>query len=351
MRKNQSILHVFMNTRRKVSELSDGNQIPEDWNKLMNDFYFQSSSKTEELSTISVENKTPLPLPTEVESYDYSEEYETKVVTSSLTSSALNIKKAEGELLNSFKGYNYVLLIGADQYEHSYDLDFPTKNLSEFKSLLVRKYNYTENNIYSLVNSDLTTENLEIFFDKLSNVMTYNDKLLVYFSGYSHYETSSGKSYWLSTTSKITNANSCIDHRFIVDQFNLLPTDRILLINDAFISTSYIVNSQNQEGRWILSSNDLYDTPDKRNNLFHRSLMRNLNKLSKKDFGTCEIGKYIYYDFISNSKIPIGNEAYFFKEPTIKVEFYNLINDNKNKRLFTESGYGQFLLEVQMTND
>ncbi|MBD0403883.1 caspase family protein [Flammeovirga sp. EKP202] len=40
MKKKQSILHVFMNTRRRVSQMTNGNQIPEDWNKLMNDFFF-----------------------------------------------------------------------------------------------------------------------------------------------------------------------------------------------------------------------------------------------------------------------------------------------------------------------
>ncbi|MEO0897176.1 MAG: SUMF1/EgtB/PvdO family nonheme iron enzyme [Bacteroidota bacterium] len=138
---------------------------------------------------------------------------------------------------------NHLLVVGIDQYQHTHKLNNARRDAETFRDLLLTKFNFEENGIHQLYDEDATRPNILNAFDNLSNILTEEDNLIIYYSG--HGILYKGLGYWIPVECKKAHLEGIPNDR-INNFLQHTKAHHIYLIIDACFSGSFITRNFDQ---------------------------------------------------------------------------------------------------------
>jgi hypothetical protein len=160
-------------------------------------------------------------------------------------------------------GKYYALIIGNNAYQDQdiSSLDEPIKDATKLYNVLTTKYTFEKPNVTFLKNASY--EQMIQAFDDLSNKVTKNDNLLVFYAGHGWWNEIKNLGYWLPTDAKKSNTAFWIPNSRISDYMNSIKSKHTLLIADACFSGS-IFKTRSAFSDAQPSINKLYELPSKK---------------------------------------------------------------------------------------
>jgi hypothetical protein len=166
------------------------------------------------------------------------------------------------ETINNIGKY-YALIIGNNAYQdvNIISLDGPIKDATNLYNILTTKYTFDPRNITFLKNA--TYEQMISAFDEMSNKITKNDNLVVFYAGHGVWDEAKELGYWLPVDAKKTNTAYWIPNSRISDYMSSIKSKHTLLIADACFSGS-IFKSRKAFSDAQPSINKLYEMPSKK---------------------------------------------------------------------------------------
>jgi Uncharacterized protein containing caspase domain len=160
-------------------------------------------------------------------------------------------------------GKFYAIIIGNNDYMDSdiQSLDEPISDATKLYNVLITKYTFEKSNVTFLKNA--TYEQMIQAFDDLSNKITKNDNLLVFYAGHGYWNEIKNLGFWLPTDAKRSNTAFWIPNSRISDYMSSIKSKHTLLIADACFSGS-IFKTRSAFSDAQPSINKLYELPSKK---------------------------------------------------------------------------------------
>ena len=190
-------------------------------------------------------------------------------------------------------GKYYALIIGNNEYTDSAisTLDEPIKDATKLYNVLTSKYSFNPKNVTLLKNA--TYVQMIDAFDKLSNTLTKNDNLLVFYAGHGWWDKKKNLGYWLPSNAKQSSTAFWIRNSTISDYMASIKSKHTLLIADACFSGSIfktrsafdnapiaIKKLNNLPSKTAMTSGNLMEVPDK--SVFLKYLVKRLEENTDK---------------------------------------------------------------------
>lgn len=165
-------------------------------------------------------------------------------------------------------GTNYLLLIAVDKYKYWKPLNNAVKDARDVKAVLMEKYGFKPENIYELLDQEVTPENVEEQFRILQNKGTNQDRLLIYYAGHGFYDPAFDLGYWVPAYGKTNSGATAtyIPNDHIRNYIKEMKFRHVFLAADACFSGSLFMSDTQTRGvdkaesvksRWGLSSGNL----------------------------------------------------------------------------------------------
>lgn len=199
---------------------------------------------------------------------------------------------ATNEILSGLGKY-YALIIGNNTYldQAIVSLNEPVNDATKLYKVLTTQYSFDAQNVTFLKNA--TYVQMIEAFDDLSNKITSNDNLLVFYAGHGWWDDSKNLGYWLPCDAKKANTAFWIRNSTISDYMGSIHTKHTLLIADACFSGS-IFKTRNAfndaqpainklyelSSRKAMTSGNLKEVPDK--SVFLQYLTKRLTDNTEK---------------------------------------------------------------------
>lgn len=160
-------------------------------------------------------------------------------------------------------GTYYALIIGNNTYQDPdiIPLDFPISDASQLYDVLTNQYNFDKNNVVFIKNASF--EQMIEAFDKLSNTISANDNLLIFYAGHGYWDETKRLGYWLPVDARKSNTAFWIPNSRISDYMGSIKSKHTLLIADACFSGS-IFKTRSAFADAQPAINKLYDLPSKK---------------------------------------------------------------------------------------
>ena len=189
-------------------------------------------------------------------------------------------------------GKFYALIIGNNEYQDLEipSLDEPVSDASKLFDVLTTRYTFEKSNVTFLKNA--TYVQMIQAFDDLSNKITKNDNLLVFYAGHGWWNEIKSLGFWLPVDAKKTNTAYWIPNSRISDYMSSIKSKHTLLIADACFSGSIFktrglidakpsINKLYElPSKKAMTSGTLKEVPDK--SVFLQYLVQRLNENSEK---------------------------------------------------------------------
>jgi formylglycine-generating enzyme required for sulfatase activity len=162
------------------------------------------------------------------------------------------------------RGKNYFLGIGINDYEKCTKLNNAVKDIEDFKTLLVEKYDFEEKNTKIVSNTDAKRENifqtLRVYLQNLES----NDNLIFYFSGHGELDRVLNEGYWIPFEAQKGAWHEYISNAEIRTYLNAMPCKHLFLIVDSCFSGSLFLSKnakkidadrrETEPSRWALTA-------------------------------------------------------------------------------------------------
>jgi hypothetical protein len=164
-------------------------------------------------------------------------------------------------VLNSEK--YYALIIGNNSYQDQVitSLDEPINDATKLYNVLTTQYTFEPQNVTFLKNA--TYVQMIEAFDNLSNTLTKNDNLLVFYAGHGWWDDEKNLGYWLPTDSRKNSTAFWIANSRVSDYMSSINSKHTLLIADACFSGS-IFKTRSAFSDAQPAINKLYELPSKK---------------------------------------------------------------------------------------
>ncbi len=190
-------------------------------------------------------------------------------------------------------GKFYALIIGNNIYLDKAipSLDGPASDAAKLYKVLTTKYTFESQNITFLI--DATYEQMIQAFDNLSNEVTQNDNLIVFYAGHGWWDEKKKLGYWLPSDAKKANTAFWIPNSRISDYMSSIKSKHTLLIADACFSggifktrsafsdaSPAIIKLYQLASRKAMTSGNLKEVPDK--SVFLQYLVKRLDENAEK---------------------------------------------------------------------
>ena len=159
-------------------------------------------------------------------------------------------------------GKFYALIIGNNDYidPEIPSLDEPVSDATKLFEVLTTRYTFEKSNVTFIKNA--TYVQMIQAFDDLSNKITKNDNLLVFYAGHGWWNETKNLGFWLPTDAKKSNTAFWIPNSRISDYMSSIKSKHTLLIADACFSGSIFKTRGLIDAR--PSINKLYELPSKK---------------------------------------------------------------------------------------
>ncbi|MEN8155831.1 MAG: caspase family protein [Bacteroidota bacterium] len=127
----------------------------------------------------------------------------------------------------------YGLIVGIDQYRDTEipDLNNPIKDAGNLYNILVEDYRFKEENIRLIKNA--TRAELIRSLDELSEKVTTDDNLLIFYAGHGWWDAEAENGYWLPTDAHRDEKTNWFRNSTLVDYLKEIESKHTLLIADA----------------------------------------------------------------------------------------------------------------------
>ncbi len=173
-------------------------------------------------------------------------------------------------------GKYYALLIGINEYEDEeiVDLDKPIKDAEALASVLMENYIFDPENVSILKNA--TRGQIIDALDKLRDVVTENDNLLLFYAGHGLWDAEGEIGYWIPADGSKRSTADYFRNSTLTEQIGAIKSKHTLLIADAcfsgaifksrraFIDADVAVNKLYElPSRKAMTSGQLTEVPDK----------------------------------------------------------------------------------------
>ena len=189
-------------------------------------------------------------------------------------------------------GKFYALIIGNNEYQDLEipSLDEPVSDATKLFDVLTTRYTFEKSNVTFLKNA--TYVQMIQAFDDLSNKITKNDNLLVFYAGHGWWNEIKSLGFWLPVDANKTNTAYWIPNSRISDYMSSIKSKHTLLIADACFSGSIFktrglidakpsINKLYElPSKKAMTSGTLKEVPDK--SVFLQYLVQRLNENSEK---------------------------------------------------------------------
>ena len=190
-------------------------------------------------------------------------------------------------------GKYYALIIGNNNYNDPSitSLDEPINDATKLYNVLTTEYTFEPQNVMFLKNATYL-QTIDAF-DALSNKLTENDNLLVFYAGHGWWDEDKELGYWLPTDAKQNSTGYWIRNSTISDYMGSINSKHTLLIADACFSGSIFktraafddagqgINSLYElPSRTAMTSGNLKEVPDK--SVFLEYLVKRLDNNTEK---------------------------------------------------------------------
>jgi len=101
---------------------------------------------------------------------------------------------------NSNLRTNHLLLIGIDDYSNGIrKLKNAVKDATDFRNILLKKYQFEKENIIELLNENATQDNISETIRSLATKLTKSDNLIIFFAGHGIYDEVFKEGYWIGS--------------------------------------------------------------------------------------------------------------------------------------------------------
>ncbi|MEO0896637.1 MAG: caspase family protein [Bacteroidota bacterium] len=139
--------------------------------------------------------------------------------------------------MNSKERKNHLFVIGINKYQHANKLNNARRDAETFKKILLSRYQFDAESVHELYDEEATRRNILKTFDQLSNTLTEEDNLIIYFSG--HGVLYKGLGYWVPVDCETAITDGIPNDR-INNFLQFIKAHHIYLIIDACYSGSFI---------------------------------------------------------------------------------------------------------------
>ncbi|MDW8331670.1 MAG: caspase family protein [Cyclobacteriaceae bacterium] len=215
--------------------------------------------------------------------------------------------------INSMPRY-HALIIGVSEYQFAGpdlpNLEEPVKDAIRLKEVLYKKYFFNEEDITVLTNP--TREQIINELDRLINVVTSRDNLLIFYAGHGYYDKNSDLGFWLPSNAKSRSRADWIANSTIKDYVRAINSKHTLLITDACFAGSIFktrtINTLDprkfyelyrDKSRKAITSGNLSEVPDK--SYFLEYLLRVLEENEQDYLPASSLFARIYEPVLNNS--------------------------------------------------
>jgi len=132
----------------------------------------------------------------------------------------------------------YGLIIGNEKYEDSSfpNLDNPIRDARSLEKTLIENYTFEAENITFIENA--TRDDIIQSLDKLADVITEEDNLLIFYAGHGDYNPESNNGFWIPTDAKRTVKTNWFRNSTLADYLKEINSKHTLLITDACFAGS-----------------------------------------------------------------------------------------------------------------
>lgn len=217
----------------------------------------------------------------------------------------------------SLPGDYYGLIIGINDYKDPslLDLDHPVNDATLVYSTLIGNYTFSPENVTLLKNPG-RAEIIQAL-DALSQNLTKNDNLLIFYAGHGIWDDKKETGFWLPADAEKSSSVNWIRNSTIQDYVDDIQTHHTLLISDAcfagsifktrgaFQDASVAINKlYAATSRKAMTSGNLKQVPDK--SVFLEFLVKRLYENEKKYISTSELFNSFREAVLNNSpNIPL----------------------------------------------
>lgn len=134
------------------------------------------------------------------------------------------------------QGTNYALIVGVDKYDDEgiRDLDRPSVDAGQIKSVLNDYYTFEEENVIYLVNP--TRGEIVNSLENLSKKVSSSDNLLIFYAGHGYWDSDLEIGYWLLADAQKKDKSTWFPNSTLRDYIKGIKSRHTLLIADACFS-------------------------------------------------------------------------------------------------------------------
>jgi hypothetical protein len=246
---------------------------------------------------------------------------------------------------------NHLFLIGIDKYKNHKQLNSCVRDLIDFKSVLLEKYDFEQSKIYELYDAEATNKRIQDTFKGYIKSLDENDSLVIYFSGHGGLEKTTDRGFWISQEADSEDYTTWLPNETLHAFIQQIKAKHIFLISDCCFSWS-ILNTQTSKAtadyasfasRIALTSgqNLTYDGSVGENSFFAESILTCLKEATED----LRVGKIIEFvkDRFTHNKLqapqgaPMIDPNHKNGEFVFKIVNNEIIDDRQIK------GYTDFI--------
>ena len=238
---------------------------------------------------------------------------ENKVITSVVTQLGRVKTDTVKIVLKQSVSNSYLLIIAIDNYTEWPNLSQPVVDASSLNRVLTRKYQFTQNNSFSLINDSANLENIHETFHKLAKKITPADDLLIFFMGHGFYDDALKQGYWVPQDARINKTVDYLSNSEILSFINAIDSRHTAVFSDACFSGAIlqsgfrnlytedgILNYEKRKSRWVLTSGRIEKVEDK--SLFMKNIIGYLEQNSKNKLLLTELFEHVATSVGANSE-------------------------------------------------
>lgn len=157
----------------------------------------------------------------------------------------------------------YSLIIGINNYRDPKipDLDNPLKDAQKLYVTLTSKYHFKEENVWLL--EDATREQIIRSLDDLSQLISSDDNLLIFYAGHGSWDPDANNGFWLPSDAESDVKTNWFRNSALVDYLKEIDSRHTLLIADACFGGA-IFKTRTPFGNQDKAYEKLYELPSRK---------------------------------------------------------------------------------------
>lgn len=204
---------------------------------------------------------------------------------------------------------NKLLLIGIDKYKYHPELTTCVKDVTDFRNVLLEKYDFVESEMYELFNDKATNKNIQDALSGYCKTLSIDDNLVIFFSGHGSYSIVEERGFWIPVDGS-KDYTTWIPNETILTFIQKMRCRHIFLISDSCFSNSLLLHDSSKSiteynkraSRWALTSafDESYSPKDPNSNsLFAESIIEFLEE-ANSDFRISKLIEHVKDSFSIN---------------------------------------------------